>query len=103
MNIIDHGNWVAYVPNPWPEGIPRNVMFCRRVSDGADWYKYQKQLTNNSVFCVVFDNVIQPVYRDPSMLFPQDGLVIEILDSDTIEVIAAYAFKVYDPETNTLV
>jgi hypothetical protein len=103
MKIINHGEWEAYVPDPRPEELPANILFCRRKSDGVDWYEYQKKLTDKAVYCVVLNGKINPVFRDPSMLFPQYGTVLEIVDKDTVEIIAEYAGRKYDPETNTLV
>jgi len=41
MRFIDHGNWVTYVPENHPL-LEYNVLFCRRISDGIDWYEFQR-------------------------------------------------------------
>lgn len=58
--IIDHGYWDYYQPTEQQlaprevlnaeglvayiayETLPKNIMFARRVSDGMDWYVYQR-------------------------------------------------------------
>jgi len=46
MDFIDHGDWVAYKPENHPLRQHVNghkLLFCKRVSDGVDWYDYRKE------------------------------------------------------------
>jgi hypothetical protein len=84
MDIIDHGDWIAYTPqNHWL--LKHNVLFCKRVSDGVDWYVHQRQtdlLTSNTVKMTIrhIDNewVVQATQRDGSMLWPLNCRLVEI-------------------------
>jgi hypothetical protein len=95
--VKDHGYWVRYIPVEPPEGIPRAAVFCRRESDGQDWYEYvnrdvgpdkSDKFELDSVKCVVEpkgrDKSEEPIVRcaavDATRLFPQDCQVIELLD-----------------------
>jgi len=103
MAIIDHGFWIGYTPLEFPEGVPKNAVFCRRESDGMDWYEYvnveerfmetfhkgrKKRFAAETVKCVVEvngrDETGQPVVRcaavDETRLFPQDCRLIELTD-----------------------
>lgn len=41
--ISYHGLWEAYTPEV-PDGVPKNVLFCRRVGDGIDFYENRSTL-----------------------------------------------------------
>ena len=129
MNIIDHGRWVNYKPNPIPEKAPPNALFCKRESDGQDWYLYvhavpppgvvavnpndyatQFNVTNFQLETVKFTALWQEQYGayvvgaavyDPLMLFPGGQLLGEITDYTGTDPQADFGNKVYDPETKT--
>jgi hypothetical protein len=82
-------------------------MFCKRDSDGIDWYAYtHPPATNfspNTVKATIYDNVVVTVVRDVSLLFPQGATVIEITDdTTTADPQATYGGQVYDATANTL-
>jgi hypothetical protein len=93
MEIIDHGEWEEYDPGAhWLKA--HNVIFAKRVSDGVDWYVYQRQtdlLTSNTVKMTIrkFDDewVVQATQIDGSMLWPIRCRLIEFPDlkNDGIE------------------
>ena len=106
MAIVDHGFWVKYIPLQHPEDAPRGAAFCRRESDGHDWYEYvnvdaarmndvhkgrKKQFAPATVKCVVEmpdtpkgrskeDAIIRVAAVDETRLFPQDCQLIELTD-----------------------
>jgi hypothetical protein len=89
MKIIDHGMWENYKPEHAPAELrSMNVSFCRRVSDGADWYEFQKQLRNDNIKMTVEpDGTVQATSRDASMLFPANMRVVEVeadIDHETL-------------------
>lgn len=107
ISIINHGSWARYTPDALPEGAPLGAMFCKRVSDGVDWYDY---IRNGAVFApgsikatVDTNSVVQAVYRVADFLFPQDCVVIEITgDNSTADPQATYGGQVLDGDTLTL-
>jgi hypothetical protein len=106
MSVINHGTWSRYTPDPWPEGLPAAIMFCKRDSDGIDWYEYTNDgasFSPNAVVATVYGNVVTTVNREYARLFPQGALVIEITgDNTTEDPQAAYGGKLYDATANTL-
>jgi hypothetical protein len=117
ITIIDHGKWEIYKPDPVPEwaaplqGLATVPVFCRRESDGKDYYELRKAglYQPNSVVCTVLADadgteVVKAVFRDTSMLFPFNQRIIEIIgfDPDDHKPHNEFAWKVYDPETKTL-
>lgn len=86
----DHGYWVRYTPAQRPEGVPDNVMFSKRESDGVDWYEYNHSPVHfqaDSVKLVMrrFDGStsweVGQSNRDVTHLFPPDGsMIMEVLD-----------------------
>ncbi len=88
MEIIDHGEWVAYKPDNYPVKLPPNIIFSRRVSDGADWYQFQrsKLTAPDTVKMTLMKTddgwaVLTTTY-DASMLFPTNGMrLIEVRDA----------------------
>ena len=104
MAVRDHGFWKQYIPAEPPTGIPRGAVFCKRESDGFDWYEYVnvekgnaahkgrvKQFKPGTVKCVIEpkgrgkeDEPVEPIIRtaavDETRLFPQDCQLIELED-----------------------
>jgi hypothetical protein len=109
--IIDHGKWMPYVPDKLPPEAPPNALFCRRESDGVDWYDYVRDPKNFTADGVKFTAFWQDAYngftvgaavRDPARLFPANMLVREIIDYRGGEPQAELGSKLYDPHTHKL-
>jgi hypothetical protein len=103
MTIIDHGVWHRYEPEPRPEHLPWNIMFCRR-NDGKDWYEYVKgnEFSRHSIKMTVLDDTVRAASRDASMLFPQACRVIEIVDDNAADPQAKYGGMIYDAKAKAL-
>lgn len=111
MNIIDHGNWIAYQPTAreTPEGAPPNAMFARRESDGVDWYQYVSKPesfgANTVKFAAIYraENingyVVGPATYVADRIFPAGHIVAEITDYSGADPQADLGNKVYDPAT----
>ena len=88
MEIIDHGEWVGYKPDNYPVKLPPNIIFSRRVSDGQDWYQFQRQELTASdtlkLIAIKTDDglmVLTTTY-DASHLFPTGGArLFEVRDA----------------------
>jgi hypothetical protein len=115
MSVIDHGTWVRYKPKELPEGAPPHAMFCKRESDGVDWYEYVnsgKNFKNVSVKLTVMARevngplIISAPTTDPTTLFPAGHRVIEIEQdhsSKTVdELITHFANKIIDVKTGEM-
>jgi hypothetical protein len=114
MKIIDHGKWIPYKPakDAWPEGAPRHALFSKRESDGVDWYDYVKTAFQADSVKIAFmfhdyeqQWIIGPAVIDPTMIFPPNHYVREILDfgsTDEDEIIAAFRNKAVDPDTTEI-
>ena len=125
MKIIDHGKWIPYKPakDAWPEGAPANALFCKRESDGVDWYDYVNPVKDSGrLFSENFQEdsvkiafmfheaeqqwIIGPSYVDATMLHPANQFVREIIDFPDVHnedaVIEAFRNKVIDPDTNEI-
>ena len=109
--IIDHGRWVAYVPDKLPPTAPPNALFCRRESDGVDWYEYVNAGNNFSTDGVKFTAFWQDAFngftvgaatRDPARLFPAGMLVREIIDYRGGDPQVELGDKLYEPNTHRL-
>lgn len=82
-----HGSWSRYTPDPFPPEKPGNTMFCKRDTDGVDWYTYAhdpKNFTDGSAkLCIqsfgTGTMVVTAVNTDPTFLFPQGGTVLEVI------------------------
>ncbi|WP_213287596.1 hypothetical protein [Bradyrhizobium sp. sGM-13] len=105
MTIINHGSWSRYVPGIWPEGFPSNIMFCKRDSDGIDWYDYiykGASFAPGSIKVTVEGGLTRAATRDESKLFPQSSVVLEITGDNAEDPQAAFGGLVYDEASNTL-
>lgn len=102
MNIIDHGEWVQYKPdpNPFPLVDGMSVLFCRRISDGRDWYDFhRKELTSpHSIYMTLMkvDRVVRVTTRDATTLFPAGMQLIEV--TGVTEDHELFRQKRFDPE-----
>jgi hypothetical protein len=92
MTTKNHGVWVRYTPDPWPEGLPEIVLFRKRNSDGVDWYAYNHDASNftaGSIKCILSRTststpwVVTVANRDATQLFPGDGNLLIEVTSDT--------------------
>jgi len=130
MAVIDHGFWIGYIPAEHPEDAPRGAAFCRRESDGFDWYEYVnvedgneahkarvKQFQIGTVKCVVEpkgrgkeNEPVEPIVRcaavDETRLFPQDCQLIELDDvkrpQDEAALIEEFANRRIDLKTGKI-
>jgi hypothetical protein len=93
MDFIDHGDWIHYTPDPWPAHLSahRNIMFAKRVSDGRDWYDFQRsELTGLDTIKMTLlpmreHLIVQATYHDASYIFPAAHKLIEIASSEDHE------------------
>lgn len=98
----DLGNWSVYVPDPWPEQFPPNlgIMFCKRESDGVDWYTYSgNPFPEHTVLAVAVQEngywTIRNATRDPSKLWPDGMLLLSFVDDTSDDPMPKYAGKVW--------
>jgi len=116
MRVIDHGKWIRYRPEKFPEGAPINALFAKRESDGVDWYDYVNSGDNfqaDSVkIAAMYQDahkafVIGPSVLDPTLIFPAGQIVREFIgfphNGDEEAVIAAFRNKYIDPDSNDIV
>ena len=89
MDITDHGEWVRYEPDNYPiKGLPSHVLFARRVSDGMDWYQFQRsELTaadTVKMLLVKTDEgwAVITTNHDATHLFPAGARLIEVRGVD---------------------
>ncbi|MFJ7438224.1 hypothetical protein ACIQW5_11260 [Methylorubrum thiocyanatum] len=111
--IIDHGTWVPYTREAVvsPEGfplVPAGTMFCRRESDGADWYDFsraQDSFAAGSILiaCLKTDIgwVTQGVFADFGRMFPQNQMLIELQGWEGEKPHNEFGMKIYDPVAQT--
>ncbi len=111
--IIDHGTWVPYTKEAVlsPEGfplVPAGTMFCRRESDGVDWYDFSRGESSFAagsvlVACLPTDLglITQAVYTDPQLMFPQNCRLIEIQGWEGEKPHTVFGARIYDPEADT--
>jgi hypothetical protein len=107
--IIDHGKWLPYTPDPYPQGAPPNALFARRESDSLDWYEHVKTgFQDDSVkFMATWRSevrgyVIGPATYDASAIWPPNQVVGEITDYTGSDPQADFGGKVYDPVALTI-
>lgn len=107
ITIIDRGEWEPYRPTEVPPGFPAAAMFCRRISDGVDWYEYLAtggELSADTVKMTGIETngalVIQAVATEADRLFPQNCRLIEVAgltETDPDALFAAHHGRIYDP------
>jgi hypothetical protein len=109
--IIDHGKWQLYTPDRLPEFAPPGALFVRRESDGVDWYDYVRDSKSFGADTVKFTAFWQDAYNgftigaavhDPTLLFPADMLVREIVDYHGGDPQIELGEKLYEPHTHRL-
>lgn len=110
MSIIEHGDWTRYYPDPRPESAPLNAMFARRDGDTQDWYQYVNppaaNFQPNSVKMTVYRQAangpsVGAAVFDPTMLWPDQALIVEDTGYAGDDPQADYGRKIYDPATKT--
>lgn len=111
--IIDHGEWKPYTREAVvsPEGfplVPAGTMFCKRESDGVDWYDFARaegSFGEGSVLvaCLPTDLglITQGVFSDFTRMFPQNQRLIEIQGWEGEKPHNEFGMKIYDPEAKT--
>jgi hypothetical protein len=105
-NVVEHGEWEMFKPNPHPEHYPTNAMFCRRKEDGAEWYQYlKKNFQDESIKMTVMLRsgfwVVQAVVKEADRLFPVDALVLEMTGVDVDDPQTTFGQNVYDRGAKT--
>lgn len=88
MQYVDHGDWVDYQPTDHPITVMGavHVQFCKRTTDGRDWYEFQQSellVDNVSIKLTLFESSadvwrVMSTMTDASMLFPAKCKLIEI-------------------------
>lgn len=82
LTVTDLGEFDRYDPEGLPAGMPEEVAFTRRLSDGADWYglihgeKPAIAPADGVLYAVGFPLAdggyeVQAVVKQPDRLFPQ--------------------------------
>jgi hypothetical protein len=112
MNIIDHGMWSPYEPDPAdiPDAWPANVLFLQRDGTNKDWYKYTREGNfnpDNVKFQALYQEtfgtyVIGPAVFDATRLFPRLQYVGEVTDYTGSDPMKDFSGKLYDPITGTI-
>ncbi|NSX90152.1 hypothetical protein [Agrobacterium tumefaciens] len=91
--MIHRGEWETYIPAEIPYGMPANVLFWRRHSDGADLYAWSRLFyefsdgadTSGTTKVVVVNGVVICLSADVSMLsLPPKFTLFEAEDGDVI-------------------
>jgi hypothetical protein len=106
MDVVEHGEWEVFKPDPHPEFHPANMMFFRRKEDGADWYQYlKKNFQDTSIKMTCWQRsgiwVVQAVVKEADRLIPIDALVLELTGVDVTDPQSTFGQKVYDQKTKT--
>lgn len=106
LTITHLGIWQLYQPEVWPEELPKNTLFCRRESDGVDWYEFRKSLRDDTVKMTVADMVggfkkVQIATRDVSMVWPVNALLLEVDGITEDDPQETYRWMEFLPETNS--
>lgn len=117
--LKDHGTWVPYTPDPLPDwhsqvvAMGQITMFLKRESDGVDWYEYRNTPNRFGENSIVFntlhypnkdEEIVKAVFRDFTMIFPQNQRLVEVIgiDPSVEKVHKLFTEMVYDPKTQTL-
>jgi len=90
MKIIDHGEWIACPkPENYPVKLPPNILFSKRVSDGVDWYIFQRRELHDAkgLFVITVPTEdgglsVATTTHDVTALFPTGKMrLFEVLDA----------------------
>jgi hypothetical protein len=110
MSIRDHGKWTPYKPDELPQAAPPGALFCKRESDGQDWYDYVNPGTNFEETSVKFaalwqealgGYIVGAAVYDATMLFPANQVIGEILDYAGNDPQTEFGNKLYDLSAGT--
>ena len=99
MKVTNHGDWERYTPAKHPEGLPENVMFCRRKRVGKVWYQLihkDKPFSPLTIKMTVMEGKVQAVNRDEERLFPQGCTVLELEGDDVADPQTKYGGLLWD-------
>jgi hypothetical protein len=103
MTHIQHGNWQPYIPETPPEGAPPFALFCRRESDGVDWYEFQRSgvFQPDSVVFTAYEAAqgftVAAATFDKTAIYPAHMSLVEIPDYEGDDPQAELGNKLYDP------
>ncbi len=115
MSVIEHGTWIRYKPHE-PFGKFKNtsgIVNLKREGDDQDWYAYiygddGPPFGTNSILMIAHDFtilqgtwVIGPATFDPTMLWPENGLLIELTGYTGYDPQADFGGKVYNRKDKT--
>jgi hypothetical protein len=88
--------------------VPAGTIFCKRESDGVDWYEFSRTegaFAEGTVLvaCLKTDLgfITQAVYSDPQRMFPQNCTLIEVLGWEGDKPHTVFGARIYDPEAGT--
>ncbi|MCW2078023.1 UNVERIFIED_ORG: hypothetical protein M2193_000198 [Bradyrhizobium japonicum] len=111
MNIINHGTWTRYEPDPYPADLPPNILFAKSDVTGRDWYD---ALYGETPLCAA-DSVkvtatkeadgswrLQAVNKDATKVFPIGGLLLEITGYSGADLQADFGQKRFDATTGEI-
>jgi len=79
-------------------------MFCRRESDGLDWYTHvnaEGSFAAETVKCTIYQNRVLAATTDVTRLFPPACTVVEIAGYTGSDPQEDFGGKVYDPAAGT--
>ena len=100
MEIKNHGSWKQYQPTTPPKAAPANTLFSRRESDGVDWYAYVNSGENFAADSIKITTreggFVGAAVADPTMLFPGDGGLLEVIGYSGDDPQKAFGGKIYD-------
>lgn len=111
--IVNHGSWLPYTQDAVlsPEGhplVPAGTVFCRRESDGVDWYDFSRtegSFAEGSVLIACLKTelgyITQGVFTDPQRMFPQNQMLIEVQGWEGEKPHNEFGLRVFDPEALT--
>lgn len=114
ISIIEHGDFVPYTREPRTDENgaplePAGVMYCKRVSDDADWYvlAHGGEFANVAVLATALtqgDDTyrLAAVVTEPQRLFPQNHRLLEIVGYTGTDPQADLGGMIYDPKAGTL-
>ncbi|MEY9435942.1 hypothetical protein [Bradyrhizobium elkanii] len=111
MNIINHGTWTRYEPDPYPTDIPPGVIFAKSDATGRDWYDAlygeTRLFAADSVKVTATKEAdgswrLQAANKDATRVFPVGGLLLEITDYTGTDPQADFGQKRFDATTSEI-
>lgn len=114
ISVVEHGDWIPYIREPRRDvnGAllePTGVMYCKRVSDDADWYVTVQgtEFANVVVLATALKQsdttfALNVVVTEHQRLFPQNHRLLEIVGYDGTDPQADLGGMIYDATAKTL-